>query len=320
MKSRYLVTGATGYVGSMFVKDLLNKEADITVLVRNEEKAKAMLGESIKMLLGDITDKSFMDSIDGEYDYIFHFAATTKSATMVSCPVETADGIVEGTKYILELAKRCNVKSMVYVSSMEAYGDIDCSDGHRAKEDELGNIDLFSPRSCYPMGKRMAEHLCFLYWNEYGVPVKIARLAQTFGKGLLPGENRVFAQFAKSVIDKKDIVLKTRGLSMGNYCEITDVIRGLHILLEKGSNGEAYNLVNENSTMRICDMAEMVANEIAHGEIKVIYDIDESNASGYAADTGLRLSGEKMRKLGFEANVSLKETYLEMIEELKGKD
>ncbi len=318
MAEHYLITGATGYVGSMFIKELYNTDAEITAIVRDREKAVRMLGEGTDLLIGDITDKRFMDSITGSFDYILHFAAVTKSAEMVEHPVETLNGIVTGTGNILEIAGRSDVKSMVYISSMEVYGDLDCSDGHRAKEEEIGYIDPFNVRSCYPMGKRMAEHLCFLYHKQYGVPVKIARLAQTFGKGILPGENRIFAQFAQSVIEKKDLVLHTRGLSYGNYCGISDVLRALKLVLLRGKDGEAYNIVNEDNTMRICDMAEMVAHDIAEDQIKAVFDIDGENR-GYASDTSLMMSGEKMRRLGFEAEISLKDMYVEMIEYLKDR-
>ncbi len=316
---RYLITGATGYVGSIFIKGLDSSDAEIAAIVRDSSKAERMFGKRVSYLVGDITDKAFMDGIEGEYDHCLHFAATTRSAEMVSKPVETLDGIVTGTKNVLETALRCGIKSVVYISSMEVYGNLDCSDGHRATEDELGYIDPFSVRSCYPLGKRMAEQLCFLYHKEYGLNVKIARLAQTFGKGLLPGENRIFAQFARAVIENKDIVLHTRGLSMGNYCEISDCIRALHILLEKGEDGEAYNIVNEESTMSIWEMAEMVARDIAGGKIRVVLDLDDRNR-GYAADTLLRMSGEKIKKLGFEPKVSLKDTYIEMIGDMSIPD
>ena len=68
--------------------------------------------------------------------------------------------------------------------------------------------------------------MCIAYMSEYNIPVKIARLAQTFGAGILPGENRVFAQFAKSAIKGKDIVLHTKGMSEGNYCYTRDCITG----------------------------------------------------------------------------------------------
>ena len=78
------------------------------------------------------------------------------------------------------------VESMVYLSSMEVYGDIDCNDGRYVSEKELGNIDIDSSRSCYPLGKRMAEHYCHIFHKEYHVPVKIARLSQAFGLASVP--------------------------------------------------------------------------------------------------------------------------------------
>lgn len=196
----YLITGATGYIGSMLTNYILSRtdsqasEAQVTALVRNQDKATSMFPpeqypqECLQFVCADLTDEAAMAQIDGKYDYIIHCAAVTKSAEMIAHPTEVIDGIVNGTRNIMELAHRCHAKSVVYLSSMEVYGDIDCSDGHRVSETELGFVDILNVRSCYPMSKRMAETICYSYFKEYGVPVKIARLAQTFGTGLLPGK------------------------------------------------------------------------------------------------------------------------------------
>ena len=87
----------------------------------------------------------------------------------------------------------------------------------------MGYIDVSDVRSCYPIAKIMSENLCHSYFAEYGVPVKIARLAQTFGRGIRKDDNQVFAQFANAVRTGSDIVLHTAGISMGNYCDIDEV-------------------------------------------------------------------------------------------------
>lgn len=319
--TRYLITGATGYIGSSFINRILRTaetsdvadSIQVTALVRDVDKARAMLPESVRFLSADIADVNAMSRIEGNFGYIVHCAAPTRSAYMISHPVETTDSIVLGTKNVLELARRCHAKSVVYLSSMEVYGDVDCSDGRRVTEEELGAVSLFDARSCYPMGKRMAENLCYSYYKECGVPVKIARLAQTFGAGILPGENRVFAQFAESARTGTDIVLHTAGTSVGNYCDIDDVIDALLLLLEKGQDGEAYNVVNEDNTMMIREMAQLVADKIAGGSIHVVYDIPEGNAFGYAAPTGLRLSGKKLEALAWKARTGLEEMYRNMM-------
>lgn len=311
--SRYLITGATGYIGSMLLNRILEEGQTADVIVRNAEKLVCKDTANVNIISADITDEKAILSISGKYDYIIHCAAPTRSAYMISNPVEVIKAIVHGTVHILNLARRCEIESMVYLSSMEVYGQIDCLNGKRVKEEELGYIDAGNIRSCYPIAKLMAENLCHSYHTEYGVPVKIARLAQTFGRGIRETETRVFAQFANAVRTGSDIVLHTEGNSMGNYCDIDDAVEAILFILKKGKNAEAYNVVNEKNTMSIRDMAEMVAGKIADGKIKVVYNLQNSQRTGYAADTGLRMSGEKLRELGWEAKAGLEEMYRKML-------
>lgn len=314
----YLITGATGYIGSMLIKHLRKTDHDcrITALVRNRQKAQEMFPDGITILQTDLSDRTAMRDLKINCSFLIHCASVTKSAEMVSHPVEVTESIVNVTQNVLGLARRCGVKSMVYLSSMEVYGDIDCSDGHRVTETEAGNIETLHVRSCYPLGKRMAENICYSYYKEYGVPVKIARLAQTFGRGVPPEDNRVFARFARAAKAGKDIILHTTGASMGNYCGIDDAVSGILFILEHGRDGEAYNVVNEENTMTIREMAMLAAERIAGKKIKVIYDIPNDNRYGYAADTGLRLSGKKLSALGWQPIQSLTEMYLDVLEDI----
>gem|GEM_PF-197057 len=319
-------------------------------LARNEDKAKIVFGrllerEDISLILADLTDDSFGNTglrgraSEQRFDYIFHCVAVTTSRTMVERPVETIEAALTGTKRMLELARSSRAKGFVYISSMEVYGDMSvyapaASDtaakdragyseaaaedrigySEAAAEDRIGYIDPLKVRSNYPESKRMCENMCVAYSSEYGVPVKIARLSQTFGAGILPWENRVFAQFARSAVLGSDIVLHTKGLSEGNYCYTADCMRGLMTILLKGEPGQAYNVVNEETHTTIRDMAQLVAKNIAGGNIKVVFDIPESNLYGYAADTRLRLDGAKLRSLGWTPATSLEDAYRRMIE------
>ncbi len=328
----YLVAGATGYIGSRIIKSLIEstdyKQGNVKIIshCRHKEKYESMYSnmknENIYPLFSDIKDieniveEALQVGYLGNIDYIIHCASNTTSSYMISNPVETIDGIVEGTKSVLELAKELNIKGMVYLSSMEVYGDILCTPGNRATEDMLGYIDILKPRSSYPLGKRMAEGYCAAYANEYGVPVKIARLAQTFGKGILPNENRSFAQFVRAAAEGRDIVLKTEGKSIGNSVSIEDAIDAIFFLLENGENGQAYNVVNERNTMSIKDMAELVARIIGKDKVKVVFDIEDKSKTGYAADTYLYMSGEKMRRLGWEAKKGIEDMFVDVFNEI----
>lgn len=310
-----LVTGATGLIGVSLVRSLLYM-GDIKVIafVRNENKAKSIYEQNsnLEIVIGDIINP--IDIIE-TVDYIFHCASVTTSKIMVEQPVETLMTSIEGTKHILNLAKEKRCKSVVYVSSMEVYGAFDNLD-HEVTEDDLGYIDPLKVRSNYPEAKRLCENMCIAYLQEYGIPVKIARLAQTFGAGILRNENRVFAQFARSVINNENIILHTKGLSEGNYCYTRDCMTGLLTILLKGKDGEAYNVSNPNSHTTIVDMAKMVAHKIAKGNIEVLFDIPETNTFGYAADTKMKLNSNKLQQLGWKPEIGLEEAYKRMIEDM----
>ena len=234
-----LVTGATGLIGSLLVKALQccnrRKETGIKILalVRNQEKAEKLFGdllkrEDLKLVIGDIT---MPVAVEDKIDYIIHCASITTSKIMISRPVDVIRTSLNGTENLLELAKEKQVRSMVYVSSMEMYGVLNLQDDQMVTEEMTGYLNPLALRSNYPESKRMCENMCVAYGTQYEVPVKIARLAQTFGAGVLPGENRVFAQFARSAMKGSDIVLHTEGKSEGNYCYTADAVRALLTIL-----------------------------------------------------------------------------------------
>lgn len=312
-----LVTGATGLIGTLLVRALLAiGDIKVIALVRNSEKAKRIYGDLtgnlLKLHIADIVDEI---EIEDAVDYIFHCASITASKMMIEKPVETLLISVEGTKNILNFAREKKCASVVYVSSMEVYGAF--NESKEVREEKLGYIDHLKVRSNYPESKRLCENMCVAYYSEFGVPVKIARLAQTFGAGILPGENRVFAQFARSAIQGNDIVLHTKGQSEGNYCYTRDCITGLLTILLKGANAEAYNVSNPTTHTTIAEMANLVAEKIADGKIKVVFDIPEDNTFGYAADTKMKLNSDKLQALGWKPEVGLEEAYRRMINEMR---
>ena len=305
-----LVTGATGLIGKICTKALLKAGVNVVALVRDKEKALKIFGETknLRLLVQDVNSQI---NYDGRVDYIIHCASTTSSSDFVEKPVETIYTTINGTRNVLEYAKRRGkyLQGMVFLSSLEIYGKTEKED---ITETDLGYIDILSPRSSYSESKRMAETLCISYGKEYNVPVKIARLAQTFGAGVSKDDNRVFAQFAKSVKNKENIVLFTKGETMRNYCYTTDTVRGIFTILTKGENNNAYNIANKNTYISIADMAKSLENE----NTKVIFKIDDKER-GYNPTVKICLNSSKLEALGWEAKVDLAQMFERTIKSME---
>lgn len=315
-----MVTGATGLLGSSTVKCLLglNKahhlNIQIVAVVRNLDKAKVMFGDGCPNLSYYIYDfDSRADFLAPACDYIFHYACPTASRYFVEHPVETVKSVVNGTETMLDYQRKHPTSCMVYASSLEVYGVVD-DDSKPLDEEMLGSVSLTDIRSSYPQGKRMAELMCFAYAKEYHLHVRIGRLAQTFGAGIARNDNRVFAQFAKSVINKEDIILHTKGELARDYCYTTDAIRGLFFILMSGDDGECYNVANEDTYCTIRDMAHMICREFNPNSHTVVQLQD---GLGYSAPSKLKLSTSKLRRLGWQPQLGLKEMFARLIASLR---
>ena len=302
----FLVTGSTGMIGKILMGVLLEltEPSKIVVVSKNLNNCKNTYGNTG---VGFSTFDS-MDSIAISLDYIIHLASPTNSKYLSENPVEVIDFIYDSTKKVLEFGKK-NDSSVLYISSMEVYGEV--LDDNKKQENELGYISLESTRSSYPESKRLCELLVKSYSQEYGLRCYTARLAQTFGAGTSLDDPRVFGYFARCVLNNEDIVLNTTGESYGNYCYIADTIAAFFYILSKGKSGECYNVVGDNTRMRIIDMAKMVAKEIAKDKISVVINV--KNDGVYPKLTKLNMHNNLLKGLGWESNHTLLEMYRRMV-------
>lgn len=318
--SSVLITGATGLIGSFFIKSLIElndtQNAGITInaVVRNEAKAKALFGDKVNLVVSDIVD---ITSLPFEVDYMFHGASITSSKDMVEKPVETIDIAIKGTENMLKIAKDMkSLKAFVYMSSLEVYG-VTSPDIKIITESDYGYIDQLNVRSSYSLGKRMVECLCASYASEYNVPVKIVRLTQTFGPGVAYNDGRVFADFARCVIEGRNIILHTKGETVRNYCYLSDAVTALMTVAVRGEVAEAYNIANEDSDISIYDMAKMLCTFVPEKGIDVVIE-DNGNAAkmGYNPTIKIKLGTAKLRALGWEAKVGLEDMFKNLIEDM----
>lgn len=317
-----LITGATGLLGSILAKSLIaysqKNNANITVYAccRNREKYERIFGDcrcsSLKPVFGDVGQ---LDISSLHIDWIVHGASITDSRTFIERPVETIETAFDGTRNLLRQCVGKELKGFVYLSSLEVYGAFnDCDGIKNVLESDGGYIDTMSVRSSYSEGKRMAETLCSSYAAEYSIPVKVARLCQTFGAGVEYGDSRVFAQFARAVIEKSDIVLRTKGETVRNYCYTTDAVRGILTVLSKGRAGEAYNIANSNATASIANMARLVCTLFPESGTNVVFDIaEDAGKLGYNPLVRMRLDSGKLESLGWKSEVPFDEMFRRLV-------
>lgn len=314
--SKILVTGATGLIGSTLVRCLLalNKGIQITCPIRNLKKAKAIYGDdvqSIRFIECDLV--AYLNSLTekDDFKYIVHCASPTVGRYMTEHPVETYMLAIDSTRAILEYARKKQT-DIVYVSSVEYYGQN--FDDMLITEDMQGYVNNTDPRSSYPLGKRAAEYLCVAYAKQFDVNAKVARLTQTFGAGVSVDDNRVFAQFARSVIEGTNIVMHTKGESAKPYCYTTDCVSAILYILIRGEKGEAYNVANEETYISIKDMADFLCAHF-NPQLKVV--VEEHPEMGYAPVTKLNLSAEKLKSLGWSPRYGLYDMFDRLIKSFK---
>jgi nucleoside-diphosphate-sugar epimerase len=317
-----LITGATGLIGSLLVKTLLyyadlnSKSFTVGAFVRNIDKANSVFGnikEEHDNLIYEIGDLSSELTLSRKYDFIIHAASITASKFFIEKPVETILTTIESTKNFLQYSLNNQVKSIVYISSMEVYGEIP---NETVKESDSGLLDWMNLRSSYPQSKRLAETLCLSYFNEYSVPVKIVRPTLTFGPGISKEDNRVFAQFAKAVLNKTDITLLTKGNTKRDYLYTIDAIVGILTVLLNGKDGEAYNLSNPDTYCTIYEMAQLCC-ELADNQISVNIDLDPEKSKCYPKEQKIQLDNAKYLELNPSHKTDLKNMYINLLKYLE---
>lgn len=313
------VTGATGLIGMNVVRGILAYNAKATApikviaLVRNIEKAEKLFGEYdtnnwIMYEKGDILSPI---SIAEKIDFIIHGASVTASKDFVEKPVETILTAIEGTKNILELARKMQVEGMVYMSSMEVYGTPNGEE--LLSEEKMGYLNPLALRSSYSESKQMVENLCVAYNAEYDVPVKIVRLTQTFGPGVAADDGRVFAEFARCAVEKRDICLQTEGKTKRMYLYTADAVTAILTVLTKGASGEAYNVANKTSYCSIKEMAQLVAQNFGQGMCNVVIAIPDTPNTSYNPVMCVNLDTLKLESLGWKCAHDLTQMYERMI-------
>lgn len=291
-----LVTGATGLIGSCAIDVMIaaNKEQNANIRIyalgRTKEKIKKRFGEDVIPVVQDIVEPI---SEEQSFDYILHGASNADPRSYAVQPAETIIINLIGTRNILDCCARNKNTMMVFTSSFEVYGKIPSTDVY--SETMSGVIDQSFLRNGYPESKRCCELLLRSYVEEYGVNALIARLPSVYGPTMQETDSKAHAQFLRSALNSKNVILKSKGEQRRSYCYVIDIARGLFFLLEKGLPGEVYNISNETSVASIAEYAEICAKEAG---TKVVFEKpDEVESKGFSKPQNCILDNHKIRAL-----------------------
>jgi UDP-glucuronate decarboxylase len=223
VERRVLVSGGAGFLGSHLCERLLDTGCQVlcvdTLLYRTRRNIEHLLGhKAFELLRHDITHPLFV-----EVDEIFNLACPASPIHYQKDPVQTTKTSVIGAINMLGLAKRLKIK-ILQASTSEVYGDPSV---HPQPESYWGNVNSIGPRSCYDEGKRCAETLFFDYWRQHRLPIKVARIFNTYGPRTHPNDGRVVSTFIVQALLNRDITVFGDGSQTRSFCYVDDLVLGL---------------------------------------------------------------------------------------------
>lgn len=261
-----LISGGAGFIGSYILGTihLLNQKyltrpcriisIDNFITGRKRRIIEEIKSNNLTFIEADVTKQL---DIKGKIDYVIHAAGLASPVYYQKYPLETIESAVYGARNLLEIAKLKSVKSFLFFSSSEIYGD-PASKFIPTPETYQGNVSSVGPRSCYDESKRLAETICMVFYDKYKTPVKIVRPFNVFGPGMLPNDYRVVPMFVSNALNGRPLPVHDKGNQTRTFCYISDAIVGfLKVLLSK-DNGQVYNVGNDNNEISMLNLAKVI--------------------------------------------------------------
>ena len=238
---RILVTGGAGFIGSNFVRRIIdgtyNEFSSLTVVDKltyagNLSNLAEIPKGSMNFIQGDICDTGLMERLAKKSDVIVNFAAESHVDRSISGAREFVTTNVLGTQTLLEAANKSDVKTYLQVSTDEVYGSI--------AEGSWPETDPLLPNSPYAASKASADLICRSYFKTHGLDVRITRCSNNYGRNQFP--EKVIPLFLTNLLDNKKVPVYGSGLNVRDWLHVDDHCYGIFLALTKGRPGEIYNI------------------------------------------------------------------------------
>ncbi len=225
---RVLVTGGAGFIGSHLCERLLDRGDEVLCVDNFYTGRRGNVSHLLSNPSFELARHDICFPLYAEVDEIFNLACPASPIHYQFDPVQTTKTSVHGSINMLGLAKRVKAK-ILQASTSEIYGDPTV---HPQTEDYWGNVNPVGPRSCYDEGKRCAETLFFDYRRQHHLPIKVARIFNTYGPRMHPNDGRVVSNFIIQALRNHDITVYGDGSQTRSFCYVDDLVDGLIRLME----------------------------------------------------------------------------------------
>ena len=227
-KQTILVTGGGGFIGSHLCELLLSRGNDVICIdnffTGSKNNIRHLLSNpSFELIRHDVTIP-----IELEVDAIYNLACPASPIHYQHDPVQTIRTNILGAMNMLDLARRLRIP-ILQSSTSEVYGD---PQEHPQRETYWGNVNPIGVRSCYDEGKRCAETLFFDYHRQYGIPIKVVRIFNTYGPRMLPNDGRVVSNFIVQALKGENLTIYGDGSQTRSFCCVSDLVAGLEAMMK----------------------------------------------------------------------------------------
>jgi len=288
---KILITGGAGFIGSNFIRYMLN-EQDVIIInldkltyAGNLDNLKEFQSDPrYRFVKGDICDSKVVDPLVKEADIIVNFAAESHVDRSIGKPDDFIKTDVFGVFVLLEACRKYSIEKFVQISTDEVYGSTEDSFFHET--------DALMPSSPYAASKAGADRLAYSYFVTYNIPVIIPRSSNNFGPYQYP--EKLISLFVTNALDDKELPIYGDGQNIRDWLYVTDNCEAIKIILDKGKDGEVYNIGAGNEKTNL-EITQMILTGLNKPKSLMTYVEDRKGH-----DRRYALKIEKLQKLGWK--------------------
>ena len=311
-----LITGVAGFIGSHLTERLIELGHQVVGIdcftdyypreIKEANLANLRGNPQFKFIEANLLTVDFAKLLDG-VDYIFHQAAQAGvRASWGATFASYTENNILATQQLLEAVKTYSVKSLkrfIYASSSSIYGDTDVLP---MRED-----NRLQPISPYGVTKLAAEHLCYLYWKNYGIPTVSLRYFTVYGPRQRPDMG--IHKFISAILQKKNLIIFDDGEQTRDFTYIADIIQGNILAMEKGRPGQTYNL-GGGHRIKLNELLDTLDDLIGTPGQRLYQEKQKGDVRDTLADTT-----KAKTELGFVPTYDLKQGLANQIESIKSQ-